>query len=175
MKVLIDENRKYHNYKEGHVPFAADWGDDLYCWDEATGEIWIYFPDDDDPIPVANSMDAFLSSIVYQEEGKKVMDQKYLPLGSIVILEGGIQKMLIISRALNVNNGGKQYYFDYGAVPYPEGLVSDQMAYFNADAISRVVFEGYHDVDDEAMMDNIRRYIEANPDRLRGDPKNWQV
>ena len=97
-----------------------------------------------------------------------------LPLGSIVILEGGVQKMLVISRALNVRNGDKVFFFDYGAVPYPEGLVSDKMVYFNAESVSRVVFEGYRDVEDEAMVDNIRRYLEKNPNILRGDPKTWQ-
>ena len=32
----------------------------------------------------------------------------YLPLGSVAQLKGGIQKLLVIARALNVNNEGKQ-------------------------------------------------------------------
>ena len=101
------------------------------------------------------------------------MEYKYIPLGSIVILQGGVQKLLVISRALNVRNGDKTFFFDYGAVPYPEGLVSDKMVYFNADSINKVVFEGYSDAEDEAMVDNIYRYLEQNPNIIRGNPEKW--
>lgn len=173
LETLIEENRKYKNYSEDHIPFAADWGDDLYCWDRKTGAIWLYFPDDDEPIPVAESIDRFFSNLIYQEEGNKVAEQSFLPLGSVVILKGGVQKVLIISRALNVKKDEQMFFFDYGGVPYPEGLVSDQMAYFNADAVNKVVFEGYRDEEDEAMQDNIRQYLEANPGIVRGDPGTW--
>ena len=66
---------------------------------------------------------------------KVIIMTEFLPLGSIVLLKGGIQKILIISRALKVRNGNEEYFFDYGGVTYPEGLVGDQMAYFNADKI----------------------------------------
>ena len=98
----------------------------------------------------------------------------YLPLGSIVLLEDGVQKIVIISRALSVANGGRILFFDYAGVPYPEGLVSDQVIYFNMDKVSRVVFEGYRDVDDENAVDNINRFLEKNPDIEKGDPENWE-
>lgn len=98
---------------------------------------------------------------------------EYLPLGSIVLLQGGTQKAMIIGRGLKVRNGDKEFFFDYGAVAYPDGLVGDQMAYFNADKISKVVFKGYSDVDDENVVENINRYLEANPDLVRGNPETW--
>ena len=97
----------------------------------------------------------------------------YIPLGSIVLLKGGMQKLLIVSRALNVKNNKNVFFFDYGAVPYPEGLVSDQMVYFNHDNISKVVFEGYSDVDNENVVENINRYLKENPDIIRGNAKIW--
>ncbi len=100
---------------------------------------------------------------------------EFLPLGSIVLLKGGMQKVLIISRALKVRNGAKEFFFDYGGVPYPEGLVGDQMAYFNHSGISRVVFTGYSDEDNLNMVENINRYLEENPDILRGDPASWEA
>lgn len=95
----------------------------------------------------------------------------YLPLGSIVVLKGGIQKLLVISRGINVNFEGKEYFFDYGGVLYPEGLVGDQMAYFNHDGIERVIFEGYDDDDSKVLSDNINRYIKSNPQINRGNPE----
>lgn len=64
LEMLLDENQSYQSWKENHIPFAADWGDDLYCWDNKTGAIWLYFPDDDNPIPVADSMENFFSRLV---------------------------------------------------------------------------------------------------------------
>lgn len=98
----------------------------------------------------------------------------YLPLGSIVLLKNGLQKTLIISRAINVKNGDKDFFFDYGGVPYPEGLISDQMVYFNADKVNKVIFRGYSDIEDENITDTINAYLKEHPNILRGDPENWE-
>lgn len=98
----------------------------------------------------------------------------YIPLGSIVLLKGGIQKLLVISRAINVANAGETYFFDYGGVLYPDGLVGDQMVYFNHDSIAKVIFEGYEDDDNAVMLENIETYLREHPDIKRGDPKKWQ-
>lgn len=100
---------------------------------------------------------------------------EYIPLGSIVLLKGGIQKMLVISRALNVQKDGKLYFFDYGAVPYPEGLIGDQMAYFNHDQLARIVFEGFKDEDNDVMVQNIYDYLDKHPDIERGSIETWQA
>ncbi len=91
----------------------------------------------------------------------------YYPLGSVVLLDGGIQKLLITSRGLIVNQDGEEVFYDYAGVPYPDGLVSDTIAYFNHDGIVKVVFEGYHDDDDEVIVNNINRFLENNPDIKR--------
>lgn len=98
-----------------------------------------------------------------------------LPLGSIVLLEGGAQKLLLIARGLNVNHNGQTFFFDYGAVPYPDGVQGDQMVYFQRESISRVVFEGFRDEDDENLAEAIERYVQDHPELLRGDPKTWSV
>lgn len=100
---------------------------------------------------------------------------EYLPLGSIVLLEGGVQKVFIVGRALLVRKGEETFFFDYAGVPYPEGVVGDQVAYFNAETITKVVFKGYSDVDDENAVGNINRYLQEHPDVKRGDPASWQA
>lgn len=175
LETLIKENRSYQNWKETHIPFAADWGDDLFCWDTKTGAIWLYFPDNDEPILVTDSMDNFFSRLEYQREGGKVDEQVILPLGSVVLLEGGIQKLLIIARALNVKNGNKEFFFDYGAVAYPEGLIGDQMAYFNHENIAKVIFEGYCDDDDAVFVKRIQDYLASHPDIQKGNASNWNA
>ena len=81
------------------------------------------------------------------------MNEKFdfLPLGSIVVVSGGIKKFVIVARALQVNINGCKQFFDYAACPYPEGMNGDRLMYFQHTDISRVVFEGYVD-DDEIMM-----------------------
>lgn len=97
----------------------------------------------------------------------------YLPLGSVVLLKGGSAKVLIIARALAVKKDDTQYFFDYGAVLYPDGLTGDQMAYFQHESISKVVYEGYRDIDDENVVENINRFLQDNPNILRGNADTW--
>ena len=98
-------------------------------------------------------------------------NSKLLPLGSVVYLKEGNKKLLIIARGLVAKNGDGHIFFDYGGVPYPEGFVDDQMAYFQNDAITKVVFKGYTDLDDEATVDKINAYVVNHPDIPRGDVK----
>lgn len=85
--------------------------------------------------------------------------EHYLPLGSIVILNGGVKKVMIIARGVITPEGDKKKVFDYGGICYPEGVVNDQIAFFNAKDIYKVVFEGYSDADDEVMNDNIKLWL----------------
>lgn len=98
----------------------------------------------------------------------------YIPLGSVVLLKGGTQKLIVIARAITVNNSGKSCFFDYGGVLYPEGLTGDRMAYFNHESINKVVFEGFNDVENQNVVDTINNYLMANPGIEKGDPHNWQ-
>ena len=63
----------------------------------------------------------------------------YLPLGSIVLMDGGIQKILITSRGLVVAHNDEQVFFDYAGVPYPQGLISDDLLYFNHENIAKTL------------------------------------
>lgn len=94
----------------------------------------------------------------------------YLPLGSIVMLEGGIQEVMIISRGIIVRQKGETVFFDYGGVLYPEGLSGDRMGYFNYDAIVKVIFTGYDSENSKTLANNINHYLTANPNIKRGDP-----
>ncbi len=93
----------------------------------------------------------------------------YLPLGSVVYLKSGNKKLMIVARGLITNSGNKQMFFDYGGVMYPEGVQDDQMAYFQHDAITKVVFEGYKDMDDEATVDKINMFVEQHPEIVKGN------
>mgnify|MGYP004580725461 CR=1 FL=1 len=122
---------------------------------------------------IASGFDDFLK-IINNEKGEKIMEtMNYLPLGSIVLLNGGIQKLIVIGRGVIVENAERELFFDYVAVPYPTGLVGDSVAYFNADNIAKVIYEGYSDDDDKVVVSNINKYISDNPNMIRGNAGNW--
>lgn len=98
----------------------------------------------------------------------------YIPLGSVVYLKGGTKKLLVVARAINVVNAGKQFFFDYGGVLYPEGITGDQMAYFNHDDISSVFFRGCDDEENKGMTEVINQFVADHPDLLRGNSQNWK-
>lgn len=98
----------------------------------------------------------------------------FLPLGSVVYLREGTKKVLIIARGLITRNGNGAAFFDYGGVPYPEGLQDDKMAYFQHDAITKVVFEGFRDYDDEMTVEKINGFIDRNPKMVRGSVDQFQ-
>ena len=68
---------------------------------------------------------------------------EYLPLGSVVVLKGGIKKIIIIARGLGVKIGDETVFFDYGGCMYPEGMIGDSIMYFQHEDIMKTVFEGY--------------------------------
>ena len=80
-----------------------------------------------------------------------------LPLGSIVIIEGGYRKYVIVARALQVNVNGENQFFDYGACFYPDGIVGNKVNYFQNKDVKKVIFEGYSDSDDQMMVENIKK------------------
>ena len=68
-----------------------------------------------------------------------------LPLGSVIQLKDGEQKLMIICRLPLFNQGGTIGYFDYSACLYPLGQSSQNMFFFNAEDIDQVFFTGYKD------------------------------
>ena len=85
---------------------------------------------------------------------------EYLPLGSVVVVSGGVRKYVIVARGLQVKVNGTNQFFDYGACLYPEGMQGDQLMYFQHSNISKVVFEGFSDEDNEMMVENIQEAAE---------------
>lgn len=78
------------------------------------------------------------------------MMENILPIGSIVKLKKGQQKLMIINRVPLYNNSGTIGYFDYAACVYPVGQTDQQMYFFNEEDINEVCFEGYKDDSEEA-------------------------
>lgn len=74
------------------------------------------------------------------------MSKEYLPVGSVVLLEGAKDKLMIIGRVAAPNGGTKIY--DYAGCPYPGGLAGlDQLFFFDSEQIERLYFVGFQDAE----------------------------
>lgn len=72
-----------------------------------------------------------------------------LPVGSIVYLAEGNQKMIVLNRGAIVEQDSEQVFFDYCLGIYPEGLNPEEVFYCQSEDIDEVLFKGY--VDDEEL------------------------
>ncbi|KXT63258.1 DUF4176 domain-containing protein [Lactococcus sp. DD01] len=70
---------------------------------------------------------------------------KILPIGTIIYLKEGTQKVMILNRGSVIEDNGEQVLFDYSGAIYPVGLNPEQVLYFNKEDIDKVIFEGYSD------------------------------
>jgi hypothetical protein len=99
---------------------------------------------------------------------------EFLPLGSVCSVKGNTKKLMVIARGLALQQDDGVRYFDYGACLYPEGLIGDQLAYFNHDAIQRVVAEGYADEDDALHLEALAESL-SHVEMKKGDPAPYKM
>lgn len=112
--------------------------------------------------------DAFLKLMKEKSKGRPEDRLPFLPVGSVVRLAGGNVNLVIVARALHVKDkNGRKVYYDYGAFPYPHGLVDGNMAYFQKDAIEDVLFVGFINEQEEQIVQHLLKFNEAN----KGIPK----
>lgn len=70
------------------------------------------------------------------------MEEKYLPLGSVVILKGGTKKIMINGYCI-VTEAKKDKIFDYRGCPFPEGVLeTNGVALFDNKDIEEICFVG---------------------------------
>ena len=79
----------------------------------------------------------------------KVKYEKYLPLGTIVILKNNSKKIMITGFTAIANKDENNIY-DYTGCLYPEGyLAPDKMLFFNHQDIEKIYCVGYSDDEDK--------------------------
>lgn len=72
------------------------------------------------------------------------MYQDLLPIGSVVLLNGGNKRVMICGRIQAC--GGENVIYDYSGCFFPEGIIDPKnMFFFNRDAIQMVFFIGFQD------------------------------
>lgn len=94
------------------------------------------------------------------------MFKKLLPIGSIVLLKGGVKKLMVIGLK-PVKQEEPDVVYDYIAVMYPEGFLSAEHNFlFNHDDINDVVFTGYKNPEREAFIEFIEEAYLNNKDEI---------
>lgn len=94
-----------------------------------------------------------------------MVKEDILPLGSVVQIQGNTKKLMIIARGMLVNLENGQFYFDYGAVLYPEGLLGEDVFYFNHENIQNICVKGAELQEEELAKDTIFRAYQENINR----------
>ena len=91
------------------------------------------------------------------------MEEKFLPIGSVVKLKNG-QKRLMITGFLQMeqDENGQKNIWDYSGCLYPEGMLTSEANYvFNHSQIEEVHFIGLVDEEEEEITEEEPAYSEA--------------
>ena len=95
-----------------------------------------------------------------------------LPIGTIVYLKEGSQKLMILNRGVTIEQEGESVLFDYSAAFYPMGLNPEQLFYFTQEDIDKVVYKGYSDEEEERFVKLYQKWLSDNIDTIkRGQTK----
>jgi len=86
-----------------------------------------------------------------------------LPVGSVVIVRGSTRKLMIMG-ILQQDPQTEDGVYDYLGVTYPVGFLganADNVALFNSDDVTDVIFKGYHDEERERMLADLQKLTET--------------
>lgn len=87
------------------------------------------------------------------------MEERYLPIGSVVLLEGAT-KMIMINGYCAVAQDKKEKFFDYRGCPYPEGVISSGgVALFDHEEIKEVVYRGFFNDESKDFIDKLNKIV----------------
>lgn len=87
------------------------------------------------------------------------MEEKYLPLGTIVLLKNAKHRAMIIGYAIKDEKDVNKIY-DYLGCLYPEGVISStQNLVFNHEKIDKVLVMGHSDEEWKKLTDYIKSEV----------------
>lgn len=87
------------------------------------------------------------------------MKEKYLPIGTVVLLKGG-RKRAMITGFCSVAQENQEKIYDYSGCVYPEGyLSSNQVCLFDHDQIDKIFFVGFEDEEERTFKDKLNKIV----------------
>lgn len=86
--------------------------------------------------------------------------EKYLPLGSVVLLKGGEKKLMVIGYCPVQAGDNANSTYDYSGCLWPEGLISsDQVALFNHDQIDKIFCLGLSNDEQKDFITKLKDFM----------------
>jgi hypothetical protein len=83
--------------------------------------------------------------------------EKYLPIGTVLMLKEAKKRIMIIGYLPVSNKDGEKVIYDYAACLYPEGMISsDKTLLFNHDQIEKIYFIGNNDAETTQFLESIK-------------------
>lgn len=79
------------------------------------------------------------------------MNNKELPIGTVVLLKGGLKKVMITGYS-SISEEGSDKVYDYNGCIFPEGLMENVFCLFDASQIEEVFFKG---LENDEFKDNL--------------------
>ena len=87
--------------------------------------------------------------------------EKYLPLGTVVLLEGGTKRVMITGFA-TASSGDPELIYDYAGCMYPQGFItSNQTVLFDPDQLQQIYHFGLIDPEWVEFQDNLKKFLES--------------
>ena len=85
-----------------------------------------------------------------------MVEEKLLPIGSVVVLKGGLKKLMIIGVMQIVQQEFETKRYDYIGVIFPEGFLNvDLLILFDHDQLDEVVYRGFENKEYKDFVDGI--------------------
>ncbi len=97
------------------------------------------------------------------------MNNELLPIGTVVLLNGGTKKVMICGYSSKSEEDGKTY--DYNGCIFPEGFMENIFCLFNKNQIDEVCYKGYVDDDFDKY---VRRMVSSDNTSLSHGLTNSQ-
>lgn len=88
------------------------------------------------------------------------IEEKYLPIGSVVLLKNS-EKKLMITGFCCVGRENSNKIYDYSGCMYPEGILkSDKVAMFDHSQIEKVIYMGLIDEEEKKFKEKLNKLIQ---------------
>lgn len=84
------------------------------------------------------------------------LNEKYLPIGTVVKLQG-LSKKIMITGFLIIEKNSEKTVWDYSGCLFPEGIViSERAALFNHSQIEKIEHIGYIDEEEKKFKEELK-------------------
>jgi hypothetical protein len=94
------------------------------------------------------------------EKGEDKMKEKFLPIGTVVLLKEGTKRLMITGYCMAAPENPNTI-FDYAGCLFPEGFILDQkVALFNHGEIEKIDHLGLEDEEQKEFIKKLKEIIE---------------